>query len=98
MVLVAPSIERDTLRVRDEFLSLPGLTLTAAQAARLLSVAEPQARRMLELLRVEGFLDVSPTGPNIRHKCETDPPRTIVETDHGYDPYVVELQMDVDVP
>ena len=97
MVLIAPSIERDTLRVRDEFLSLPGLTLTAAQAARLLSVPEPQARRMLDLLRVEGFLDVSPTGAYIRHKC-ADPPRTIVENDHGYDPYVVELQMDVDVP
>ena len=60
MVLVAPSIESDTLRLRDEFLALPGLRLTATQAARLLTVREAHARQLLEQLTMEGFLGYTP--------------------------------------
>ena len=61
MVLVAASIERDRLRLRDEFMALPGLALTPKQVARLLSVREPQARNLLDQLTDERFLERSAT-------------------------------------
>ena len=66
MVVVAPSIERDTLRLRDEFLALPGLQLTARQAARLLTVREAHARQLLEQLKNEGFLSCTPANAYVR--------------------------------
>ena len=59
MVLVAPSIQRDRLRLRDEFMALPGLTLTPTQVARLLSIREPLALKLLNQLTEERFLERS---------------------------------------
>ena len=62
MALVAASLERDTCRLRDEFMALPGLTLTPKQVARLLSVRAPQALKILNQLTEEQFLERSSTG------------------------------------
>jgi CheY-like chemotaxis protein len=43
-------------RVRSEFIEMPGLHLTAAQAARLLGLDRTTAGRLLERLVAEGFL------------------------------------------
>ena len=53
--LAAP-VDGDLLRLRNEFVAMPGLCLTARQAARLLSVREPKARALLDALVAEGLL------------------------------------------
>lgn len=63
MIAVADSIDADVLRIRHEFLDMPGLTLTVAQTARLCSVSATHARQMLDLLAAEEFLVTDGTGP-----------------------------------
>jgi hypothetical protein len=53
---VAAPVDADLLRLRTEFFALPGLCLTARQTARLLSVREPKARALLDVLVAEGLL------------------------------------------
>ena len=55
-VLEAVPIDRDSLRLRNEFLELPGLSVTVPQAARLFGVRLERAALMLEQLEHEGFL------------------------------------------
>jgi hypothetical protein len=55
-VLEAVPIDRDSLRLRNEFLELPGLSVTVPQAARLFGVRLERAAQMLEQLDHEGFL------------------------------------------
>lgn len=55
-LLQAVPIDRDSLRLRSEFLELPGLSVTVPQAARLFGVRLERAAQMLELLEHEGFL------------------------------------------
>ena len=53
----APEPFNDALRrAKTEFLEMPGLTLTAAQAARLLSVDEALCGRVLSALVESRFL------------------------------------------
>ena len=56
--MIAPSepTDRDTLRLRNEFLSMPGLSVTVHQTARLLGVRLQHARDMLDVLERESFL------------------------------------------
>lgn len=56
MLELADPIDLDTLRLRSEFLEMPGLTLTVAQAARLVGVRASRATEILNLLAEEGFL------------------------------------------
>jgi len=56
MVEYAPSIDADQLRLRHEFLSMPGLVLTVAQTARLLGVRRVAAEQLLVSLEADGFL------------------------------------------
>lgn len=49
-------VAADLQRLRSEFLSLPGLCLTSRQAARLLSVDQPEARALLDALVEEELL------------------------------------------
>ena len=56
MITCAPPIDADQLRLRHEFLSLPGLVLTVPQVARLLDVRAGQAEELLAELEAEGFL------------------------------------------
>lgn len=55
MTLSAP-VDADLRRLRDEFVAMPGLCLTAAQAGRLVSVRESKARALLDALVAEGLL------------------------------------------
>lgn len=49
-------IEQDALRLRNEFLELPGLAVTVPQIARLFGVRLQHAEELLQLLAREGFL------------------------------------------
>jgi hypothetical protein len=53
---VAAPVDADLLRLRNEFLAMPGLCLTIRQTARLLSVRDTHARALLDALRAEGLL------------------------------------------
>jgi hypothetical protein len=54
--LDAPPIDQDSLRLRGEFLEMPGLTVNVPQAARLFGIRLDHAAMMLDLLVLEGFL------------------------------------------
>ena len=53
-------------RIRSEFLEMPGLVLTPAQAARLWAVDRPTAERVLDTLVSAGFLGKTLTGAYLR--------------------------------
>jgi hypothetical protein len=54
----APAVatDLDALRLRSEFLEMPGLVINALQAARLLDVRAYRALELLNELAGEGFL------------------------------------------
>lgn len=56
MIVTGTPIERDALRLRNEFLEMPGLAFTVQQAARLFGVRLDHAAEMLDALEHEGFL------------------------------------------
>jgi hypothetical protein len=56
MIAIAGAIDADVLRIRHEFLEMPGLVLTPAQTARLYSLSTAHAQMMLDTLETEGFL------------------------------------------
>jgi hypothetical protein len=56
MITLAGPIDLDALRLRNAFLELPGLNVTAAQAARLLDVRLEHALTLLADLEREAFL------------------------------------------
>lgn len=56
MLALADPIDLDALRLRSEFLEMPGLTVTIAQAARLAGLRAARAAEILDLLADEGFL------------------------------------------
>ncbi|HEY7288577.1 MAG TPA: hypothetical protein VH583_01985 [Vicinamibacterales bacterium] len=56
MIAHAPSIDADQLRLRHEFLAMPGLVLTVPQTARLLGVRRVTAENLLMSLEADGFL------------------------------------------
>lgn len=56
MIAFASAIDADVLRIRHEFLDMPGLVLTVAQTARLYSLSTAHAKMMLDTLEAEGFL------------------------------------------
>jgi len=60
MLNLANPIDADELRLRHEFVTLPGVALTPAQAARLLDVRVVHAAEMLSSLESDGFLVRTP--------------------------------------
>jgi hypothetical protein len=56
VMTVAAPVDADLLRLRNEFVAMPGLCLTVRQTARLLAVREPKARALLDALIAERFL------------------------------------------
>jgi hypothetical protein len=54
------------LRIRAEYLEMPGLTLTSAQAQRLWGLDAETCRQFLELLTSEKFLDRRANGTYAR--------------------------------
>lgn len=53
-------------RVRTEFLEMPGLRLTFAQAMRLWSLSEDECQRVIETLIGTCFLQKTSTGEVVR--------------------------------
>ena len=62
MIAVSTPIDAETLRIRHEFLTMPGMRLAVPQAARLLGVSLSHAAEMLDVLEEEGFLIHTPDG------------------------------------
>ena len=62
MIAVSTPIDADTLRIRHEYLAMPGMCLAVQQTARLLGVSQNHAAEMLHLLEEEGFLIHTPDG------------------------------------
>jgi len=60
--LLSTDIEHDLLALRQEFLEMPGLCLTAPQVVRLLGVPSEAADFMLTTLEEEGYLFRSANG------------------------------------
>ena len=60
MIAVSTPIDADTLRIRHEYLAMPGMCLAVPQTARLLGVSQHHAAEMLRLLEEEGFLIHTP--------------------------------------
>ena len=56
MVTLADAIDADVLRIRHEFLEMPGLALTVAQTARLYGLSTSHAIALLDGLVNDGFL------------------------------------------
>jgi DNA-binding IclR family transcriptional regulator len=54
--LLGTVVEHDLLRLRQEFLAMPGLCLTGPQVVRLLGVPVETADFMLTTLQQEGYL------------------------------------------
>ncbi|HUK37227.1 MAG TPA: hypothetical protein VLV86_25100 [Vicinamibacterales bacterium] len=59
-------MERTILRLRSEFLEMPGLQLTAAQAQRLCGVDAALCRRALDMLADSKFLSLKANGQYAR--------------------------------
>jgi hypothetical protein len=57
-----PSNQQIVARVRGEFLEMPGLSPTLAQAARLFALPATECQQVLGLLLNDGFLRCSPDG------------------------------------
>jgi len=70
MIAFADAIDADALRVRHEFLDMPGLVLTVAQTARLYALSTAHAKTLLEALEADGFLV---SGPNGSYRRSTPP-------------------------
>jgi hypothetical protein len=66
MVTLAEPIDLDTLRIRHEFLVIPGLHASADVVAARLDTTPRHARVALESLVFEGFLVRSPDGQYVR--------------------------------
>jgi hypothetical protein len=62
MITFDQPIDQDALRLRREFLEMPGLNLTVAQVARLLDLRLDRVAAMLEVLEDERFLVRSENG------------------------------------
>jgi len=62
MISVAAPIEADVLRLRHEFLSMPTLSLTVPQVARLLGVRTEYAADLLHALTQERLLTRAESG------------------------------------
>ena len=56
MIVTAEPIDLDALRVRNEFLAMPGLTISVPQVARMLGLRSEHAAAILETLEHERFL------------------------------------------
>jgi hypothetical protein len=66
MITASAPIDADALRIRHEFLTLPGLRASVVSFAALLNVSERHARLVLESLVDDGFLERIADGEYVR--------------------------------
>ena len=62
MIDTADPTDLDALRVRNEFLEMPGLTVSVPQVARMLGVRSEHAGAILQSLEREHFLTQNANG------------------------------------
>ena len=62
MITSALPTDQDALRVRSEFLDLPGLTLSVPQVARMLGLRSEHAAAILQTLVSDRFLTETAAG------------------------------------
>jgi DNA-binding IclR family transcriptional regulator len=62
MIIPGDPIDQDALRVRHEFLDVPGLTVSAPQVARLFGLRSEHAGAILATLEREHFLAQTASG------------------------------------
>ena len=62
MIVADNPTDQDALRLRHEFLAMPGLTISVPQVARMLGLRSEHAAAILEALACEKFLTQTPTG------------------------------------
>jgi DNA-binding IclR family transcriptional regulator len=62
MIVAANPIDQDALRLRHEFLQMPGLDVSVPQVARMLGLRPEHAAAILDALASERFLTQTPTG------------------------------------
>jgi hypothetical protein len=62
MIVAAAPTELDSLRLRNEFLEMPGLRISVLQVARMLGLRSEHAAAILETLTSERFLAQTPAG------------------------------------
>jgi hypothetical protein len=62
MIDTADPTDLDALRVRNEFLEMPGLTVSVPQVARMLGVRSEHAGAILQALEREHFLAQTANG------------------------------------
>jgi DNA-binding IclR family transcriptional regulator len=62
MIVAANPTDLDALRLRNEFLEMPGLTISVPQVARILGLRSEHAAAILETLASERFLTQTATG------------------------------------
>ena len=78
MIVDAAPIDLDSLRLRNEFLEMPGLTMSVPQVARMLGLRSEHAAAILEMLASERFLAQTPNGlyhrATVIHPGPSSPP------------------------
>ena len=62
MIVAAAPTDLDSLRLRNEFLEIPGLRISVSQVARMLGLRSEHAAAILETLAREQFLALTPGG------------------------------------
>lgn len=62
MIVAAAPTDLDALRLRNEFLEMPGLAISVPQAARMLGLRSEHAAAILETLASERFLTQTAAG------------------------------------
>jgi hypothetical protein len=62
MIVPGDPIDQDALRVRNEFLEVPGLIVSVPQVARLFGLRSEHASAILEALEREHFLTHNANG------------------------------------
>jgi hypothetical protein len=72
MIVAANPTDLDALRLRNEFLEMPGLTISVPQVARILGLRSEHAAAILEALASEKFLTKTSTG-SYQRACASAP-------------------------
>jgi hypothetical protein len=62
MIVAAAPTELDSLRLRNEFLEMPELSISVSQVARMLGLRSEHAEAILQTLANERFLTQTPAG------------------------------------
>jgi len=71
VIVIADPLDLDALRIRHEFLSLPGLRVSVEHVAATLGVTTHHAQQLLDALVVDAFLARASDGQYVRASAFT---------------------------